>query len=569
MKGSSVGLYYDREDRLPGFYRGNNAHRFKNIRNRSNLEFKSNFLDTIGRFGSTPMAAPFISSAGILAIRPAITMMDKKTPKEDRIYSASWQAGISTAGLGIILTYGEKIKNFSNYLAGKILGIKFSNADKALAESQSHIVDAVLRDNPNSRYSINKIIHASTKETKQLVEELGEEYSRRNKTTLKGIFDTLNIFKRTKEISNPIELNPALVHEIRDKVGKSSIKEGIDKNIQGLISEFINTPEQAKQRAGRILIKTGVTKITNFVILMSTLTAGTYLVTRYLDPMMKFAGRTFNIKALQKGVEPDKKADSENKEKKEKWGLFDKTIFAGLGALVAIEGANIAGKFFGKKNIAYQSIGKIFKGINEKLNVSQTIGRIMKKPMEGLRNLAGFKDFQNKMAEQANVNDKWVERSVIFNLIARLAINVPTGQYYNATRDVVDQIMPLALMRSAEKTIINPAKKGLAKMFGVPEYNQGVQVIADQGIKNLLIIGVVMGFLNNAISSRCIKVLEKTGLIESDKEKEMNYMEYRRKFLTAQRLKEFKLNAAGLRIEEFYNDNIITQPSSLSSIIPQ
>ncbi len=75
----------------------------QNKNNGSKLAFKGLFnpetiekvikpgLEKIGIWGTKPIVAPLVSTLGILAVRPAITMMDKKTPKKDRIYSASWQ----------------------------------------------------------------------------------------------------------------------------------------------------------------------------------------------------------------------------------------------------------------------------------------------------------------------------------------------------------------------------------------------------------------------------------------------------------------------------------------------
>jgi hypothetical protein len=252
--------------------------------------------------------------------------------------------------------------------------------------------------------------------------------------------------------------------------------------------------------------------------------------------MMNFAGKTCNIKALQK-----KDPGSKKEKGKKKWGLADKTIFTALGGLAVIEGINLAGRFGKRKGIAYKAIGRVFKGINKKLKTGEKINGFAAPLVGKVRKGNGFKKFTDLMAKQANVSDKWLERSVVFNLISRLAINLPTGNYYNATRDSVDQVMQLALMGAAGKTIVNPAKKGLAKRLGVPAYNKGVKVIADHGIKNVVIVCGLMGLLNNAISHRALNCLKKIGIGKGNTpEKDNDYKDFRKRFVPALSLKYSK-----------------------------
>lgn len=533
-------------------HKKHNSVSFKGF-NPVNILRKSVNLDTIAKHGTNPIVAPLVSSAGILAVRPAITMMDKQTPKKDRLYSASWQAAVAISGLAAMMAFGEKIKKASEFLTDKIMGGVLNNADKILSSKHSGVAEAVLKDSGNEKSAIKNIIKMSSEQVDELVEEYGKTYSKRTKTTFKSVLCSFNFFRKAKDVPHPFETNPGLIREIYDQYNKPAGKAG--NVVKGLVDDLVKNPGSAKNRAGKILARTGMSKAINFVTLMTALTGATYLVTRYLDKMMNFTGKLLNIDALKNKTEKNKEEDSaqkaENSEKtdKEKWNELDKTIFTGLGAIAVIEGANIAGAAIGKKNIGYQAVAGIFKGAKKVFD--ETAGRalkavnaggFLKSAAEKARNSGRFGNILGKAKDSANVNDKWIERSVVFNLFARLAINLPTGQYYNATRDAVDQTMILGLAGMAEKTLINPAKKGLAKLFGVKEYNPGINVIADQGIKNVMIIGVLMGFLNNAVSGRFVKMLEKTGLSKSKaKDKEESYQEHRRRFIAAHNLD--KLNS--------------------------
>ncbi len=513
----------------------------------SNLRFKGaspEWLSRVGRWGRNPVIAPLVSSAGILAIRPAITMMDKETPKEDRIYSASWQAGVALGGLGVIAAYSKKIENLSGFIAEKILGIKLGAQEKRIAEKTPYLAEAVHHNAKTpSPYSISQILNYTDQQADDLVSNLEKKLAAREKFSLRGTLNSLNpanLFKKAKEIINPFEAKPDLVREVIQN--KDDVRHLMSNNAAA---------------AKRILAKTGASKVVNFVLMMSALTGATFLITRYLDPLMKFVGKTFDIKALKNGVESSDSDDSKKEEKetdKKKWGLLDKTILAGLGSLALIEGINLLG---GKRNIAYEGIARAFLAMDEKLKIKDILG----KPFEWIKKSPRLNRFTDAMVKQANVNDEWIERSVIFNLAARLAINLPTGQYYNATRDVVDQTMNLGLMGIADKTVISPARKALAKLLKVSEYNEGVKVITDQVVKNLIIICTIMGFLNNAISSRFIKVLKQLGIGKAD-EKENNYIDFRKRFLATQNLQEFDLNAVKLGTVSPVN-NIIS-PSALA-----
>ncbi len=486
---------------------GNKNRNFTLKNNNSNLAFKGKLqvLNKIGAYGTNPIIAPLVSTLGILAIRPAITLADKNTPKEDKIYSASWQTGVALGGLGVMLGYGKKIDNLSMKIAEKVMGTKLNPVDKELAKNKGHIVEAVYR-NPKTTANI---LNMSEEKATKLTEAFTKKSSQKGKFSFKSItnsFNPLKIFKKSKRI-NPFINNPGLVGEIRQN--KKVVNDLLKNNAQ---------------KAKKILTTSGTSKVTNFGLLMGALSTATFLVTRYLDPLMNFTGKKLNIESL-------KKEEKNSETNKKKWNKTDKTIFGALGALVLIEGTNAVGKLFKKDAMAYKAIGNIFKGINKNLKITDKLGKLTKKITN---KISGNNSFRKKMAGQANVNDKWLERSIWTNLAVRFGINVKAGNPYTTVREAVDPLLQLSLLGLADKTLVKPAQKGLAKLLKVPEHNQGVKVIAEQGVKNLFIVCTVMGFLNNAISHRVINGFKK--ISGNDKN-----TKFKQAFLTSQNLKEFNL----------------------------
>ncbi len=553
-------------------------------KNNSGPAFKGALLNSIGELGSKPEFSNLVSTGGFILIRPPITMADEKTPKKERTYSALWQLGMALGGLAVQLAYNKKYERFANFLSQKIFGVKLDKTELELANKRASLIEAIHR----APKETSKILKMNSKKAGKRIEELNKEMVKRSKPTVKIVLSALNpfnVFKNQASGLSPFENNPGLIREIRKEYGlhtAGDVVEKAGKNAKKLGKGLIDNLLHNQARTKQILEISGTSKLIHFGVLLTSLNVATLLVTRYMDPLMNFMGKTFNIKSLKDKPTPENKevTSSENKDeqvKKDKkdWNWLDKTIFGTLGALALIEGVNIAGKIAGKKGFGDKFIGDIAKGINERLKIGKGFDRLMKKPFESLRNNAKKRKM---LANQANVNDKWVERNVIANLLLRLLITAPTifvfgkavntnksenpdktqenkddktkvhlnpKALYNTTRIVVDEAMNLTLLNAADKALIIPASIGLAKLWKKSPSNQGIKVLTDQGIKNILLVCTLMGFLNNAISRPIAngfkKVCKSLGIeVKSPKQLNDEYQEFRRRFLASQRLDQLK-----------------------------
>ncbi len=513
----------------------NNANRQHSApRNRSNVSFKGfglsgNTLNTIGRLGADPTTSNLVSTVGYLGIRPPITMLDKNTPKEERKYSAIWQAGIAVAGLAVQLVYNSKFGKFANFLAQKVLGTKLNPTEMKLANQSSALVEAIQKAPDEAR----RIIKMLPKAAEQLAEDYDKVLAQKSKPTAKSILSALNplnIFKHTP-VKNPFAESPGLIGQLKDEYADTAGKMG-KKVVDGLID--------SPQRAKKILEVSGTSKLIHFTVLLVSLNMATLLVTKYMKPVTNFIGEKLNIEFLKdkKAKKEDNNTNKTDSDKdKKKLGAFDKGVIVSLATLALIGGANVIGKLVNKKNWGDIAVGKVAKTLNEKLHIGQAFDKLLKKPSEWARKKSDW------LAGQANINDKWVERNVIANLFLRLGITAPTiptnpNALYNTVRLVNDELMNITLLNAADKAVIKPASRGLAKSFKTKPYNEGVKVIVDQGVKNILLVCTVMGFLNNTLSHKVMGFMEKHGLGKKDKKenKEKKYQDFRRSFLATQKM---------------------------------
>lgn len=537
-------------------------------------------LDHIGKVGADPAVSNVVSSVGWLAIRPAITMADKNTPDDSKKYSALWQGGIALGGLGVLAAFNDKFVKLSTFLAQKFLGEDLNKnfpGDLDLAKNKSALVEAI-KNAPDTAASI---INGGTLEGIEVkdidaAKELANKFDEAPTfgKILKSL-NPLNLFKKHgPDNISPFKKSPGLIVHLKEEAMGGPGKMGIDG-----INKLLDAPERAKN----ILRVSGATKVIHFTVLLLALNAATMLVTRYMKPTTQFFGEKFNIGFLKnKKAESPESSEAAPDMKKKKMSSLDKGILGTMGVLTLIEGANIVGKMFNKKGkVADESIGRVAKAVNEKLHIGKAFDYITKPVSNWVKNgKLGTKEVKDVLADQANVNDKWVERNVIANLFLRLMITVPTiftkpkkseipkeagtteinkpkekfkvnkDALYNTVRLVNDEIMNLTLLTAADRAIVTPLSRAMAKTARVAPYNEGIKVLTDQGIKNILLVCTVMGFLNNALSHKMMKYLERFGLGkdggEKDKPPETNseqkYQNFRRQFMASQKLQQMQNN---------------------------
>jgi len=82
------------------------------------------FLSSLGQAGKNPTFPLVISALGALLFRVPIIGSDRKTPKEERTYAATWLAVMSAIGLGVQLVLNKPVGKFSDTIAKTFLNIK-------------------------------------------------------------------------------------------------------------------------------------------------------------------------------------------------------------------------------------------------------------------------------------------------------------------------------------------------------------------------------------------------------------------------------------------------------------
>lgn len=483
------------------------------------------FLDKVGRAGANPATTAIASTVGYLLLRPWITMADKKTPEEERKFSALWQAGMTLAGGAGILAYNKKFENLGNFLSQKMLAHKLTAEELKLASGKSALIEAIHKAPETAR----KIINGTAEEAEALADKFDADLAKRSKPTIKSVLTALNpLNTNSKPAKDLFAESPGLVTQLHRE---ASAKPGtMGKNL-------INNLIENKGTTKKILEVAGTSKVVHFVVLLSALNAITFLVTRYMKDITSFLGNKLNIGFLKD--KDSKKAENEEKPKK-KWSILDKGIFATLGALVGIEGLNIVGSLANKKKWGDQAVGSAAKYLNKHLSISKGFDKLINKTRSFINMGKGW------LANQANINDKWVERSIITNTGMRSAILAPTvnqpGGVYNLLRTGIDGGLGLTLVNAADKAIVKPLSRGMSKLFGVKPYNEGIKVITDQGIKNIGIICLGLGFVINWVTQPIMKGLEKLGInLEKSKKLEEGYQEHRNRFMATQKLKQEQL----------------------------
>lgn len=228
---------------------------------------------------------------------------------------------------------------------------------------------------------------------------------------------------------------------------------------------------------------------------------------------MDFVGKTFNMPAfINKKEEPKtsktNKTDNNTKQEETKSNTSDKLILGSLAAFVGLtvasKGMNIFGKITGKGKLGTEFFSNAFNKIKKSLNLEENFKKLTEPVFNKIRNSEKTTNWLSKQA----VNDRWLERGIVANLVMRTGIGVSTGMNpYTLINVVMNEVLNLGLLGAADKTIIKPATRSIAKLLKVPAHNSGVKVITEQGIKNVGLICVLMGFLNTAVSGRIFKFI--------------------------------------------------------------
>lgn len=285
----------------------------------------------------------------------------------------------------------------------------------------------------------------------------------------------------------------------------------------------------------------------------------TYINSRYVGKVMDAI--TMKLMGKKFSKEPDKPLTDEQKAKEKK---KDKWILGTVGALAAFIGLNVIGRKFGKGPIASDAIKKGYRATVDFLTKNSGAFRnfktFVKAKMDKLgqwANRSGSK-FGSKtwFAKQTEIGDGWILRNMLANMIVRPTIALLSGQPYVAFRCLVDEGLGAIIVKFGGDPIIKATKPLMNKLFkATPEVlkampaaeagaiQKGIDIVTGQVVRNVGLLCIVLGFVNNFVSSRMTKILDKFNKNKKAPQEEQ-YQDFRKNFVPAASLSENNLQVA-------------------------
>lgn len=294
----------------------------------------------------------------------------------------------------------------------------------------------------------------------------------------------------------------------------------------------------------------GAAESAKYLLFTGAAVIATYLNSRYVGRLMDTISLKLTGKKFSK--EPEKPLTQEEKDKSKR---FDRMVLGSFAALGAFVGVNILGRKLGKGAIASKALGNAFKStveyLNKNSNMFKTFTGFLKNKANKIATFAnrpGDKFGTSKwFAKQANVGDGWIIRNMLANGIMRPTIALLSGQPYVAFRCFVDEGLGVLIVKFAGSPIIKGTKPLLNKLFKTtPEVlkrlpakeseaiKKGIDVITGQLVRNIGILCIALGFMNNYLSSRMVKILNK---FKKSETKEADYKDFKQNFIPAASLK--------------------------------
>lgn len=277
--------------------------------------------------------------------------------------------------------------------------------------------------------------------------------------------------------------------------------EKLDYRRKILNPEKVSAPEAIEILENHVPKLAGSSKIVKLITTVLTAALLGTLMTRYLGRGINYTSEKLTGKKLN--VERKKTPKEKQTEKR-----IDNVLLAmGAGLVGAL------GLFkFGNKLQAVKSLKK-------------SVGDFISKNTEFIR-----KSKSEWSAKQMGhkADGDWLTRSVLFNLFFRILVTLPTGQYYNTVRCVVDEGLILGSFKLVDRSKIIPKGNNILSKLTNPKRiakqsrksQAGIDFILDQSIKNIGIVSVGSVFMNNEISYRILSKL--TG---NKKEEKNNFKE--------------------------------------------
>lgn len=457
--------------------------------------WKQGVVDGAIKVGQNPAATVMISSLACLIARPIITLipipvLDKDVKKEDRYYSAAWQAGICAGGIGAQFALGHHISKGAEKIAQSISGVNLSELAKSTGGNIEQLKELIGNERILKLFS----------EAPEILDKVLDN------TNLNNI-DKAKLSEKGKELLDELIDNPHVIEKIKENEKfLSKLKNNLElKNIITNINKF-----------------KGTNYFTGLLMTLVATTAATAVVTKYLDNILDWGSKKFTGKPFRSTPKTEKTPDEVKKQKRT-------NIMMG-GAAIATAGyllTDAIGLINGKGHIVSRPVLNGIKSAYKNLRLENFGNNIRNKVHNGLKTLLKTGTADDAVAQLTKHTDKGIEASIFINLGMRGLLLAVQKEWYALTKAGVDELLALTVLGKIGDPVAKAAKAPIAKFLSteankIGKNNDAVKVIADQGIKNIVIIGVVMGFLNNIVTGGIHYAIEKIRGKKPEKSPEPN-----------------------------------------------
>lgn len=510
-------------------------------------EWITNF---VAKGAGNPTLAIWVGTLGALLISAPMPLMDKNAKKEDRIYSASWMAGMSLAGISTLSTIQGPAKKLANFVADKLTGyrpdkelldaLSTNNDEKRVLEALQEFPEILKKVIDEKDFDIKKYVSemkgkgplgkaASFFKDQQKIQRAQElfnddliglvnQYKRGVVTKLDKATNFLNNTNITGAFLKSGHVLNSLVQGTSDSIETLVEKAPDVKKSKGFLG-FFNPAKAVKAffneakddivdnkadiarlfRGKSELVKhtlahRGVGKIVEFATVMVGCMGATLLVSRYLGDVLNFASKKMTGKPFK---EPEKTPEAQQQLEKKK--RTDKFLIPAVATLVGGVLANLTIlKASGDKTSIVKFVGNKLKDAN--------VGKAAGDLLERLKITPALKSFVQKhenFLQNTAISKRWVEVNVGTDLVVRTMSNISSP--YTAFRHAFENGLKLVSLGWTSKLLKRLEKPVAEHLFAGENAKDAAQVFVQQGVQTIGICSILMGFLNNAVSGKLMK----------------------------------------------------------------
>ena len=495
------------------------------------------FLKFMREKGGDNLASVVGSSVGIGLCRPLIIMADPKiltdgddTPKNEKIYAASWIATLSAIGIATAILFDKPVQKASEYLTAKILFSGKKEFEDALIsirsdyDSKKTFSQALKRveDKFNEKSTLPE--HESFIEFRKALFGLGQAFE--------GKVDFDEAERKSREAFSQKHSKDLF------SMAKKSVRKALKTDISD--SEVVKREFFKKEK---LFLETkkirGFQKGLAFVGLAAVGIVANSFIARYLERGINyFAEKTG--KKIPTGSHGKKLTEKQKKHRKR----VDTVLLGGIGLasgawfLEAVSrktpfklGQGAISKYIMRKynelDLKYGVDKKFTRKFTQK--ISNTLDNVVYSPM---RRFTKGEKVTKMLINSDQEGGVWTNSNIVLNGIVRPLLLLPTGKVFPITLEAVNEVMTYALARVGDevcKKLYKPLAKKLGIQEGQKKLTKGSENLVNHLVKHIVFLGIATGIANNEAAKALIKTMrnyKKKYGIGGDQDKPNNNMKF-------------------------------------------